>query len=89
MICCNNAARNDPYQESHQPRCTPLDKLPDSSMKEARLKRFADSPEDVTWLNPDTDHSSASLAKDKSVRRRFAAPISSREIKLGPYYSGS
>ena len=24
MICCYNAARNDPYKESHHPRYTPL-----------------------------------------------------------------
>jgi ectoine hydroxylase len=65
MICCYNAARNDPYKESHQPRYTPLHKLPDSAILEAGLKRFADSPEDVAWLHPDADHSAASLAKNK------------------------
>ena len=29
MICCYNAARNDPYKEAHHPRYTPLDKVPD------------------------------------------------------------
>jgi ectoine hydroxylase len=28
MICCYNAARNDPYMESHHPRYTPLAKVP-------------------------------------------------------------
>jgi hypothetical protein len=65
MICCYNAARNDPYKESHQPRYTPLHKLPDTAILEAGLKRFADSPDDVAWLRPDADHSAASLAKNK------------------------
>ena len=32
MICCYNAARNDPYKESHHPRYTPLIKVPDSAI---------------------------------------------------------
>ena len=43
MICCYNAARNDPYKESHHPRYTPLHKVPDSAIREAGLKRFAES----------------------------------------------
>lgn len=50
MICCYNAARNDPYKESHHPRYTPLMKVPDSAIKEAGLKRFADSQVEVSWL---------------------------------------
>jgi hypothetical protein len=33
LICCYNAARNDPYKDSHHPRYTPLEKLPDSAIK--------------------------------------------------------
>jgi ectoine hydroxylase len=50
MICCYNAARNNPYKEPHHPRYTPLHKVPDSAILEAGLKRFADSTEDVAWL---------------------------------------
>src|SRR5579863_10358166 len=50
MICCYNAARNDPYKESHHPRYTPLKKVPDSAIKDAGLKRFADSQAEVSWL---------------------------------------
>lgn len=33
-ICCYNAARNDPYKESHHPRYHPLKKVPDSAIRE-------------------------------------------------------
>ena len=41
MICCYNAARNDPYKESHHPRYTPLKVMPDSAIKAVGVKRFA------------------------------------------------
>ena len=31
LLCCYNAARNDPYKDHHMPRYTPLQKLPDSA----------------------------------------------------------
>jgi len=34
LICCYNAARNDPYKESRHPRYTPLEKWPDSRIRE-------------------------------------------------------
>ena len=34
LLCCYNAARNNPYMEHHFPRYTPLHKLPDSAVKE-------------------------------------------------------
>jgi ectoine hydroxylase-related dioxygenase (phytanoyl-CoA dioxygenase family) len=34
LICCYNTAHNDPYKEHHHPRYTPLEKLPDSAIKE-------------------------------------------------------
>ena len=61
MICCYNAARNDPYKESHHPRYTPLAKVPDAAIEEAGLKRFADSRVDVAWLETREDRSAASL----------------------------
>ena len=41
MICCYNAAANNPYKESHHPRYTPLETVPDSAIKAAghRLSR--------------------------------------------------
>ena len=33
LICCYNAARNDPYKDSHHPHYTPLEKLDDRRVK--------------------------------------------------------
>jgi len=63
MICCYNAARNDPYQDSHHPRYTPLVKVPDSAVRAAGLKRFGDSAADVGWLEAARDRSARSLEK--------------------------
>jgi hypothetical protein len=62
MICCYNAARNDPYKEAHHPRYTPLSKVPDSAIREAGLRRFTDSKTDVAWLEDTKDQSARSLA---------------------------
>jgi ectoine hydroxylase-related dioxygenase (phytanoyl-CoA dioxygenase family) len=63
MICCYNAARNDPYKDSQHPRYTPLSVVPDSAIREAGLRRFADSSHDVAWLEQAEDRSAAQLAK--------------------------
>src|SRR5258708_1256874 len=34
LICCYNAARNDPYMESRHPRYMPLAKVADSAIKQ-------------------------------------------------------
>jgi len=62
MICCYNAARNDPYKEAHHPRYTPLEKVDDTAIRQAGLKRFADDLSDVAWLDPAKDVSASSLA---------------------------
>jgi ectoine hydroxylase len=41
MICCYNAARNDPYKESRHPRYTKLEKLPDAAVKEVGRRQWA------------------------------------------------
>jgi hypothetical protein len=56
MICCYNAARNDPYKDSHHPRYTPLNVVPDSAILEAGAKRFEDAG-DVAWLEASRDTS--------------------------------
>ena len=61
MICCYNAARNDPYKESHHPRYTPLTKVPDAAILDAGLRRFADSTADVAWLEDKEDQSARTL----------------------------
>jgi ectoine hydroxylase len=64
MICCYNAARNNPYMESHHPRYTPLVKVPDEAILEAGLKRFKDSDaSSAAWLDPKTDSSAVQLEK--------------------------
>lgn len=64
MICCYNAARNDPYKESHHPRYTPLRKVPDEEIVRAGLKRFENSSgEEAAWLDPHKDQSATSLKK--------------------------
>lgn len=63
MICCYNAARNDPYKESHHPRYTPLRVVPDSAIREVGIKRFADDPSDVAWLEDEKDRSARMLAR--------------------------
>lgn len=38
FLCCYNARRNSPYKVVRHPMYTPLDRVPDSSIKEAGLK---------------------------------------------------
>jgi ectoine hydroxylase len=60
MICCYNAAKNDPYKESHHPRYTPLHKVPDSAIKEAGHKRFS-SADESAFMQTEKDQSAVSL----------------------------
>ena len=62
LICCYNARHNDPYNESHHPRYTPLSKVDDRMIREVGVERFADDPGDVAWLDPVEDGSSRSLS---------------------------
>ena len=66
MICCYNAARNDPYKESHHPRYTPLIKVPDTEIRNAGRKRFSESQNDAVWLEPSKDLSVGTLRKGAS-----------------------
>lgn len=66
MICCYNAARNNPYKESHHPCYTPLVKVPDAEIRNAGKKRFADSKDDAAWLEPTKDLSAGGLHKSAS-----------------------
>jgi len=66
MICCYNAARNDPYKESHHPRYTPLTKVPDAEIRNAGRKRFSESQGDAVWLEPSKDLSVGRLRKSVS-----------------------
>ena len=51
LLCCYNAARNDPYKDSHHPRYTPLAKVPDRAIVETGARRFA--ADDAAWLDAD------------------------------------
>ncbi|MDE0392299.1 MAG: phytanoyl-CoA dioxygenase family protein, partial [Rhodospirillales bacterium] len=60
LLCCYNAARNDPYKDHHMPRYTPLQTLPDSAVKERggvhagaarRFMRPEDHPDDQASLS--------------------------------------
>ncbi len=54
MICCYNAARNDPYKYSHHPRYTPLAVVPDTAILAAGLARFSATE---AFLDPGRDAS--------------------------------
>jgi len=64
MICCYNAARNDPYMESHHPRYTPLVKVADEEIRKAGAKRFGGSEDKGVWLDPNRDASAERLKKN-------------------------
>lgn len=38
LICCYNAARNNPFLDHHHPQYTPLEKVDDAAIKQAGLK---------------------------------------------------
>ena len=61
MICCYNARTNDPYKESHHPRYTRLERLPDSAIKSIGVNRFADDSSEVSFLDPNRDASARKL----------------------------
>ena len=63
MICCYNAARNNPYKESHHPRYTPLHKVPDAAILETAKTRFPTDPADTSWFDPAQDTSAVSLKR--------------------------
>jgi len=63
MICCYNAARNNPYRESHHPRYTPLAIVEDGSILRVGIRRVADQEADVAWLEASADNAAKSLEK--------------------------
>ena len=68
LICCYNAARNNPYKASHHPQYTPLHKVSDAAIKEVGIKRFEDDDSDVAWMG-DEDQSSRSLEDRIGLQR--------------------
>ena len=61
MICCYNAARNNPARESHHPSYTLLHVVSDAKIKEVGIKRFSDDGTDVAWLSDAKDKSATVL----------------------------
>ena len=53
LICCYNAARNNPYREAHHPSYSPLAKVADSAIKQIGMTRFEDDESDVAFLDPE------------------------------------
>ncbi|HCV87518.1 MAG TPA: phytanoyl-CoA dioxygenase family protein [Deltaproteobacteria bacterium] len=56
MICCYNAARNNPFKASRHPQYTPLEQVDDTLIKMVGLKRFNDS-KDVDFMGEKVDRS--------------------------------
>ena len=46
MICCYNAARNNPFKASRHPQYTPLEQVDDTLIKMVGLRRFNDGADD-------------------------------------------
>jgi hypothetical protein len=62
LICCYNAACNDPYRESHHPCYTPLVKVGDEAIKRVGIRRFTgENVEEAAFLDPHQDKSATSL----------------------------
>jgi ectoine hydroxylase-related dioxygenase (phytanoyl-CoA dioxygenase family) len=54
LICCYNAARNNPYKESQHASYTPLKKVGANAIKDGAIKGFGQRSE-ADWLGPDRD----------------------------------
>ena len=65
MICCYNAASNDPYKDSHHPRYTKLEKVEDNRILAIETNHASRMHTDFADLNRD-DTSSKSLKKSQS-----------------------
>ena len=63
LICCYNAARNNPFRETHHPSYTPLEKVDDDAILKTGLKRFEDDDSKVVWMGERSDQSAKSLGK--------------------------
>ena len=55
MICCYNAARNNPFKTSRHPQYTPLEQVDDTLIKMVGLKRFSESG-DVDFMGEKVEH---------------------------------
>ena len=65
MICCYNAARNNPYKESHHPRYTPIKKVPDTAIRTVGIKRFKEHS-DLESMETQDGQSKSSMKNSNS-----------------------
>ena len=63
LICCYNTKHNDPYKESHHPCYAPLEKLPDSAIKDLSAKLFESKTD---FWDPATDATTGAGEKSSS-----------------------
>jgi len=63
LICCYNAARNNPYKEHGHPQYTPLEKVPDSAIKESAAAPLDDQR---AWLDNSKDRETQEEALKES-----------------------
>jgi len=54
LICCYNAARNNPYKESQHASYTPLEKVGADAIRNSGLMGFDADPES-DWVSPESD----------------------------------
>lgn len=65
MICCYNAASNDPYKESHHPRYTKLNKVDDDQILLVENDHAESSQTSFADLKAD-DQSASSLLEEET-----------------------
>jgi ectoine hydroxylase len=65
MICCYNAASNDPYKESHHPRYTKLDKVENDQVLSVGRDHVQSSQTAFADLKAD-DQSANSLSEEEN-----------------------
>ncbi len=63
LICCYNTKHNNPYKESHHPFYEPIEKLPDSAIKEMGAKFFEGKTE---FWDPSIDETTGAGEKAAS-----------------------
>jgi len=73
LICCYNAARNNPFREHHHPMYTPLDRWSDASLVQMGARGIA-SGDGTVFFDVKTDQSASGLSrKDKDKEKENAA----------------
>jgi hypothetical protein len=64
LICCYNAARNNPYKESHHPRYTPIKKVPDTAIRTVGIKSFEEHSDLGSWMKEETYTEKSQIVND-------------------------